>query len=130
MAITPETHVIDVETGFAIDKNTGAIAGVQQVVLPKADPGIEFPKWVVVHDSHVFRKEVDGAPAVVSTPGFADYHVNRANGEITVLVKNEDEEKIATSGKEVVVEEPVVDAPIEIIPPVIEGKPVTAVKPA
>lgn len=51
-----------------------------------------FPKWVQPHESHIVRKEMDGAPAHVSAPGFSEVHVNRIDGAVTVLVANEDEE--------------------------------------
>jgi hypothetical protein len=67
----------------------------------------EFPKWVKVHDSHIVRKESDVGVAIdpatgaarqytalphVSTPAWQDFHVNREDGSVTVLVKDAEEE--------------------------------------
>jgi hypothetical protein len=92
--IDPVNHVIDPVTGFAIHKDDGHIIGLEQAVPPVV-VGKEWPKWVVAHDSQVVRKEVEGYPTAISTPGFAESHVNRATGEVTVLVADEDEEKRA-----------------------------------
>jgi len=70
---------------------------------------VEWPKWVVPHDSQIQRKKTEGAPDHVSTPGFANYHVNRVNGEIMVLVADEDEEKVATGEYKEAEVEPLVD---------------------
>ena len=73
---------------------------------------VQYPKWVKPHDSHIVRKKIiDGqtqagftanhlvvggeGPEHVSTPAFPQCHVNRETGEVTVLVKDEDEEKVA-----------------------------------
>jgi hypothetical protein len=106
--IDPVNHVIDPVTGFAIHKDDGHIIGLEQATAP-VTVGKEWPKWVVAHDSQVVRKEVEGYPVAVSTPGFADSHVNRGNGEVTVLVNNEDEEKRALGEYQKPEAEPVVD---------------------
>lgn len=48
----------------------------------------EFPKWVRVHESHVVRE--DGR--VVTVPAFPGFHVNRVDGEVTVMVADAEEE--------------------------------------
>ena len=92
--IDPNNHVIDPVTGFAIHKDDGHIIGLEQAT-PVVAVGKEWPKWVKPHDSQVVRKEADGYPTSISTPGFAESHVNRTNGEVGVLVADEDEEKRA-----------------------------------
>lgn len=95
MTIDPNQHVIDIHTGFAKDKDTGHIVGLEQ--KPHVSPqGVEWPKWVKPHDSHIVRQKTEGFPDHVSTPGWENSHVNRADGAVTVLVANEDEEKLAT----------------------------------
>jgi hypothetical protein len=91
----PKTHKIDPATGFMVDRETGVPAGlVPRPHLPVSDER-DYPKWVVVHDSHVVRQKMDGYPEHVSTPSYVNSHVNRLNGEVTVMVANEDEEKAA-----------------------------------
>src|SRR5674476_898112 len=90
-----ENHTIDPQTGFVIHKDDGHLIGIEQEPASVVR-GVAWPKWVVPHDSQVQRKKTEGAPDHVSTPGFTDYHVNRVTGEVTVLVANEDEEKVAT----------------------------------
>jgi hypothetical protein len=90
-----ENHTIDPVTGFVIHKDDGHLIGIEQVPSPVVR-GVEWPKWVVPHDSQIQRKKTEGFPDHVSTPGFADYNVNRVNGEVMVLVADEDEEKVAT----------------------------------
>ena len=51
----------------------------------------DWPRWVPVHQSHIARKDGGDAPTHISVPDFADYHVNRATGEVTVMVKDEAE---------------------------------------
>ncbi len=67
----------------------------------------EWPKWVVPHESHVVRKKADGAPDHVSVTDFEDFHVDRVTGEVTVLVKDEEDERRAST--ELKAEEPVAD---------------------
>lgn len=56
----------------------------------------EYPKWVTPHASHVVRRKDDAdAPEHVSTPAWPQHHVNRVNGEVTVLVNDAAEEKRA-----------------------------------
>lgn len=63
-------------------------------LVPPTNPGvaIPYPKWVKPHDSHVVKKETPGAPDHVSTPGFPEFHVNRGDGIVTVLVNDAAEE--------------------------------------
>lgn len=75
----------------------------------------DWPKWVVPHESHVVRKKADGAPYHVSVIDFEDFHVDRLTGEVTVMVKDEEDESRATA--ELKAEEPVADedaAPVSI----------------
>lgn len=97
MAIDPDKHVIEPTTGFAIDKDTGHIVGLMQAPAARIVGDHEYPAWVVPHESQIVRKQVDGAPDHISTPGFAEFHVNRANGEITVLVQDAEDEERALS---------------------------------
>src|ERR1035437_9619079 len=103
-----ENHTIDPVTGFVIHKDDGHLIGIEQVPAPVVR-GVEWPKWVVPHDSQIQRKKTEGAPDHVSTPGFADYNVNRVNGEVMVLVANEDEEKVATGEYKEAEVEPLAD---------------------
>lgn len=61
--------------------------------------GLDYPKWVKVHDSHIVRRHVDGFPDHIIAPDFADTHVNRVDGVVTVLVADEDEEKRAVGAR-------------------------------
>ena len=103
-----ENHTIDPVTGFVIHKDDGHLIGIEQVPAPVVR-GVEWPKWVVPHDSQIQRKKTEGAPDHVSTPGFADYNVIRVNGEVMVLVADEDEEKVATGEYKEAEVEPLVD---------------------
>ena len=103
-----ENHTIDPDTGFVIHKDDGHLIGIEQVPA-RAVRGVEWPKWVKPHDSQIQRKKTEGFPDHVSTPGFANYHVNRVNGEVTVLVADEDEEKVAAGEYKETEAEPFVD---------------------
>ena len=96
MAFDAENHEIDPRSGFMVSKETGHPMGLVPPPL-RSPQNIEWPKWVKVHDSHIDRKKVDGMPDYVSTPAYPDFHVNRANGEVMVLVHDEDQEKAATA---------------------------------
>src|SRR5580692_8483133 len=96
MAFDPENHEIDPQSGFMVHKDTGHPIGL--VPPPLHSPhDIEWPKWVKVHDSHILRKKVDGAPDHVSVPAYPEYHVDRLTGDVSVLVHDEDQEKVATA---------------------------------
>jgi len=97
MAIDYERHEIDPRTGFAVDKESGHIVGLMSAPPPRVAPEIKYPTWVVAHESQIVRRKVEGSPDHVSTPGYTDFHVNRADGVVTVLVKDEEDEKRATS---------------------------------
>lgn len=92
MAFDPKEHTIDPSTGFMVGKDTGHLSGIMSP--PPVNPGvaIPYPKWVKPHANHVIRKQSAGAPDHVSTPEFPDFHVNRGDGAVTVLVKNAAEE--------------------------------------
>lgn len=97
-AFDPAVHEIDPSTGFQIDKATGLESGIHAIPpgKPESDDR-DWPQWIPVHESHVLVKKMDGAPDHVSVPAFPDYHVNRIDGSVTVLVHDEDEAKIASS---------------------------------
>lgn len=95
--IDQDNHIIDPVTGFAKHAETGHLIGIEQAPAARVHRDIEWPKWIVPHESHIIRKKVDGAPDAVSTPAWSQCHVNRVDGAVTVLVANEDEEKAATS---------------------------------
>jgi hypothetical protein len=95
MAFDQENHTLDPDTGYAIDKDTGRRIGIDPAPHLPVNRDPDWPKWVVAHDSHIQRRKVEGVPDVVSTPGWPDSHVNRVDGSVTVLVRNEDEEKLA-----------------------------------
>lgn len=78
-------------------------------------PVIEFPKWVLAHEGRVVRQKIEGLPENVTVKGFDQCHVNRVNGEVTVLVNDEAEEAAAMSEQK---------APEEVKPEVGENKPV------
>jgi hypothetical protein len=80
----------------------------------------EFPKYVKPHKSHVRVKKTEGAQDHVSSPTFTDIHVDRVTNDVTVMVKDADEEKVAIS--ELKVDAPK-DAP-KVEPPKVEPAPV------
>jgi hypothetical protein len=51
----------------------------------------EFPKWVTPHTNHIV--ELQGGAKI--TPQFPEFHVARADGKVTVLVRDANEEKLA-----------------------------------
>jgi hypothetical protein len=97
MAFNHENHTIDPATGYQVHKDTGHRIGLDQAPPQPTGNDREWPKWVAVHDSHVMRRKMEGAPDHVSVPAFPDFHVNRNDGVVTVLVRNEDEEKLAAA---------------------------------
>jgi hypothetical protein len=100
MVFNPEQHKIDPETGLMIDKESGHPVGLVPKPASKA-AFQEWPKWVAVHESHVVRRDSGaGAPIAISVPAFLHHHVDRVTGEVTVLVQDEDEERLASSEKE------------------------------
>jgi hypothetical protein len=100
MAFDHETHTIDPATGFQVHKETGHRIGLDPAPHRPVSEDAEWPKWVTPHPSHVVRKEVPGAPDYLSVPAFPHFYVNRGDGEVTVLVHNEDEEKRAVEAVE------------------------------
>jgi len=95
MAFDQENHTIDPVTGFQVHKKTGHHIGMNQAPIERVNDDPDWPKWVTPHESHVVRQTVPGAPDHVNTRAFPHSHVNRADGSVTVLVANEDEEKLA-----------------------------------
>jgi hypothetical protein len=54
---------------------------------------MQYPKWIVVHSSHVVTKASDSAKANISvTHNFWPWSVDRVTGTVTVLVQNAAEE--------------------------------------
>lgn len=97
MAFDHEVHEIEPSTGFAVNKDTGGILGIHEVPPQPTRGGQEWPKWVPVHDSYIVRRQTEGAPDHVSVPAWPNYHVNRMDGKVSVLVHDEDEEKRAAA---------------------------------
>lgn len=96
MVYDPQNHTLDPVTGYARHADSGHIIGLEQAPLASAVVDPDWPKWVDVHDSHVVRKHVYGAPDSLSTPGWKDFHVGR-DGKVQVLALNENDEKRASS---------------------------------
>lgn len=116
MAFDPEIHAFDKKSGFILDKRTGALAGHQPIPLPAVPAGVEFPKWVPVHESHVVRKMVQGAPDHIAVPAWPEFHVDRVSGMVTVLVADAGSEARAMSAP----------APAVSPEPIVEAAPVAA----
>jgi hypothetical protein len=95
MAFDPQTHEIDPSTGFMRDKESGHHVGLHQAPVKRVNDETDWPKWVTPHDSHIVKQAAGRGPTHLSTPRFPNYHVNRADGSVTVLVANEEEEKLA-----------------------------------
>ena len=90
MAFDHENHVIDPASGFQRHKDTGHLIGIEGA--PPAqhpDAGSEFPKWVMPHASHVVMHPIHGH---VTTPHFAEHHVDRQSKDVTVLVHDAEDE--------------------------------------
>ena len=94
MAFDHENHTIDPATGFQVDKTTGHKIGLENRPAEKV-PYVDFPKWIECHLGHIVRKRDGEGPEHVSTPAFPECHVDRVTGKVTVLVKDEEEEKLA-----------------------------------
>lgn len=92
MAFDSKTHEIDPRTGFQVDKETGHLVGLMSKPHQPVAADAEWPKWIVPHASHVVRTATGDAPDHVSTPAFPEFHVNRATGEVTVLVHDAEDE--------------------------------------
>lgn len=95
MAFDSKVHEFSPTSGFIVDKQTGHPVGLVANPTLGAIPnrGARYPTWVTPHDSYVVRYE--GKPAV--TPLLGDCHVDRNTGVVTVLVRDEDDEKRAMS---------------------------------
>lgn len=91
MAFDHENHVIDAD-GFQRHKTSGHLIGIEEAPPVKhPEDGAEWPKWVVPHESHVVRQK-RGDVEHISTPHFQHHHVNRADGVVTVLAHDAEEE--------------------------------------
>ena len=93
----PNQHEIHPQTGFIVDKDTGHRVGLDAAPVPASPPGLEWPRMVVVHDSHVVRTKVEGQPDIIAVPGWPDYHVNRTDGAVMVIANNEEEAQRAAA---------------------------------
>jgi hypothetical protein len=98
MAFDHENHTIDPATGFQVHKETGQHIGVHQAPVKRVNDETDWPKWVTPHADHIHRQAVAGAPDHISVPAFPHFHVNRADGSVTVMVANEEEEAHALAG--------------------------------
>lgn len=96
MAIDPMHHAIDKDTGFAIDTGNGHIVGMAPAPLKRLTDETDWPKWVTPDASHIHR----GDNGHVSVPLFPEFFIDRATKAVSVLVKNEDEEKLALAPKQ------------------------------
>lgn len=71
------------------------LTGIVPAPLPKhPDEGAAFPKWIKPDPSHV----VTDASGNISVAGF-DFHIDRVTKEVTVLVVDEEAEKVALAAK-------------------------------
>lgn len=93
MAFDAEKHDFD-DNGFMIDRDTGHRIGLEPAPRGNVQDE-EWPKWVEVHESHLVRSG-DG----VVPPEWPEFHVRR-DGVVTVLVKDEGEERRAVEPKAV-----------------------------
>lgn len=59
----------------------------------------EYPKFVKAADHHVVRQVFPDGTVHISTPDFAEHHVNRVGGDVMVLVKDAEEEAMALGEK-------------------------------
>jgi hypothetical protein len=91
MAFDPAIHDEHPDTGLHIDKRTGFPAGLAPLPIVRVNHDDEYPKWVVPHPGHVGRHPQHD---YVHTPQW-QHHINRATGEVTVLVHNAEDEAIA-----------------------------------
>ena len=87
-----ERHEIDPKTGFMVHKETGQPVGIFEAPPKEFHDDPDWPKWVTPHADQIVRTNDH-----VSVPAFPEFHVNRLDGSVTVLVANEDEEKAAMS---------------------------------
>lgn len=70
------------------------LQGILPAPFPVTAPA-DYPKWIVPHESHVV---VDGT-GHTSVAGFP-FHKDRVSGGVTVLVENEEAEKVALAASE------------------------------
>ena len=94
MAFDPEHHSVDPATGFHVHKD-GRPVGLVPAPIARVNHDSEWPKWVAPHPGHIARN-VD----YLNTPHWPDHHINRSTGEVTVLVRNEEEEARAFAAPE------------------------------
>jgi len=63
----------------------------------------DYPKWVIPHPSHI--KETDSGFGMQKiTPEFPEFHINRVDGVLTVLVQDKKHEDFALAEKKADVE--------------------------
>ena len=100
MAFDPAQHEVDDKTGFHIHKETGLPVGMGSVAHKPTDfdekqpVSREYPSWVKVHRGHIVRAEGTGH---ISVPLFPEFHIDRVTQEISVLVKDAEEEAKASA---------------------------------
>jgi hypothetical protein len=83
-----EDEWVDEIEDFLAVEHPGPIVGLENAPLRAvSQPAGEWPKWVKLHDSQIERPE--GAP--VYSKHWPKVFFNRANGEVTALVHNEEE---------------------------------------
>lgn len=99
MAYDAALHDFDPVTGFMVHKGTVSPVGVIQYV-PPSPLHDDYPKWVVAHGSHVVG---DLAPELGES-------FRPRNGEVMVIVHDEDEERVALAEK-ASVKPPISDVP-------------------
>jgi hypothetical protein len=96
-----EDEWVDEVEDFLAAENPGPIVGLENAPLRAvSQPAGEWPKWVKLHDSQIERPE----DAPVYSKHWPKVFFNRANGEVTALVHNEEEADRA--GKELGKDEP------------------------
>lgn len=116
MAFDSENHIIDPHTGFQLRKEDGGPVGLTSPAIRSAHRGTEYPKYVKPHPSHIVRHNEH-----VSCPYFPEFHVDRDTKEVTVMVKDADEEAKALADKDA--PEPVKEAAPPVAPPVPDVPP-------
>jgi hypothetical protein len=89
-----ERHEIHPQSGFAVDKKTGVPVGLVGMPHLPVSSETEFPKWVTPHDSHVVMQGINKI-----TPHFPEFHVDRSDQSVTVMVKDTEEEAKALAAK-------------------------------
>ena len=61
--------------------------------------GEEYPKWVVAHKSHIHVTTWPNGAKHITTPDWPEFHINRIDGIVSVLVNTAEEAARATAEK-------------------------------